>query len=300
MLDENTILEDEISVIKSIYGTEAFHEHEHLPLTYDLIVGEAFHSLRHFKNLKLTVSFSKDYPFSMPEFKFHQSITLENPLSLASKLNKEIFEEFKRIFTPGEEVLYLWLTFLEEYLIRNLPTPEELNVPWKVTPTNSKGAITPILEKGEEKSTEALACSYTGPQIYSSAPIEDRKSVFVAHCAKVHSTEEVKKVINFLLEDRKIAKATHNISAYRILNSDNTVNQDNDDDGETAAGSRLQHLLQVLNVKNVLVVVSRWYGGIQLGPDRFKHINNAARNILEERGFINHPTRETKANRKRN
>jgi putative IMPACT (imprinted ancient) family translation regulator len=47
------------------------------------------------------------------------------------------------------------------------------------------------------------------------------------------------------------------------------VIQDNDDDGETAAGSRLAHLLQVMEVRDVCVVVSRWYGGIKLGPDRF-------------------------------
>jgi hypothetical protein len=28
--------------------------------------------------------------------------------------------------------------------------------------------------------------------------------------------------------------------------------------------------------------VSRWYGGIHLGPDRFKHINNCARNVLQD------------------
>lgn len=38
---------------------------------------------------------------------------------------------------------------------------------------------------------------------------------------------------------------------------------------------------------NVAVVVSRWYGGIQLGPDRFKHINNATRFVScsEDRVF---------------
>lgn len=43
--------------------------------------------------------------------------------------------------------------------------------------------------------------------------------------------------------------------------------------------------LQILDVRNVLVVVSRWYGGILLGPDRFKHINNCARNILVQEGY---------------
>ncbi|XP_007246228.2 protein IMPACT isoform X3 [Astyanax mexicanus] len=42
---------------------------------------------------------------------------------------------------------------------------------------------------------------------------------------------------------------------------------------------------QILDVRNVLVVVSRWYGGILLGPDRFKHINNCARNILVQEGY---------------
>lgn len=42
---------------------------------------------------------------------------------------------------------------------------------------------------------------------------------------------------------------------------------------------------QILDVRNVLVVVSRWYGGILLGPDRFKHINNCARNLLVDEGY---------------
>ena len=47
------------------------------------------------------------------------------------------------------------------------------------------------------------------------------------------------------------------------------------------AGSRLLHLLNMMNVNNTLVVVTRWYGGIHLGGDRWKHINNVARNSIE-------------------
>ena len=78
---------------------------------------------------------------------------------------------------------------------------------------------------------------------------------------------------------------------------------DNDDDGESAAGGRLAHLLQILvshrlcwlivplefylqDVKDVLVVVTRYFGGTLLGADRFKHINQAARDALELGGFI--------------
>lgn len=39
-------------------------------------------------------------------------------------------------------------------------------------------------------------------------------------------------------------------------------------------------------INNVLLVVTRWFGGTHLGPDRFKHINHAARNALEMGGFL--------------
>lgn len=89
-----------------------------------------------------------------------------------------------------------------------------------------------------------------------------------------------------LVQNRKIANATHNITAYRIVQNNGVTLQDSDDDGEAQAGGRLLHLLQILGLENVMVIVSRWYGGIHLGPDRFRHINNAARNVLEKAGLI--------------
>lgn len=103
-------------------------------------------------------------------------------------------------------------------------------------------------------------------------------------------------VLARLYENKKIASATHNIYAYRIYCEDKqTFLQDCEDDGETAAGGRLLHLMEILNVRNVIVVVSRWYGGILLGPDRFKHINNCARNILVEKNYTNLPEESSKA-----
>jgi hypothetical protein len=39
-------------------------------------------------------------------------------------------------------------------------------------------------------------------------------------------------------------------------------------------------------VQGAVVVVSRWFGGILLGPARFGLINNTARQLLEQTGFI--------------
>ncbi len=132
-------------------------------------------------------------------------------------------------------------------------------------------------------------------EIISGEPIVDRKSTFQAHVACVTKEREVQLVMQKLRENRKIARASHNIMAYRIEGRQpGTFLQDNDDDGENEAGGRLMHLLQILDAKNVIVVVSRWYGGILLGPDRFKHYNNCAREVIVNTGF-SIPNQKTEA-----
>lgn len=133
------------------------------------------------------------------------------------------------------------------------------------------------------------------PIIAHGESVVDRKSVFQGHCAAVTRVEHVQIFLSKLKENKKIENAFHNMWAYRIDKSDPSARlgtksasilQDCDDDGEQAAGGRLLSLLQILNVVNVMVVVTRWYGGIQLGPARFKHINNAARDSLVKGGFV--------------
>jgi Uncharacterized protein family UPF0029 len=40
-----------------------------------------------------------------------------------------------------------------------------------------------------------------------------------------------------------------------------------------------------VQVRDVIVVVSRWFGGTLLGPMRFTLINNTARILLEDCGY---------------
>lgn len=129
--------------------------------------------------------------------------------------------------------------------------------------------------------------------------VTEKKSVFLARAAHVTSLAQAQAFLDHLTAtDKKAAVATHNISAWRIkqkkdVGSENsadpdtaeTVVQDYDDDGETAAGGRLLHVMQLMDVWNVLVVVSRWYGGIHLGPARFRLINDVGRDALVKGGF---------------
>uniref|UniRef100_A0A7E4VEM3 UPF0029 domain-containing protein n=1 Tax=Panagrellus redivivus TaxID=6233 RepID=A0A7E4VEM3_PANRE len=126
------------------------------------------------------------------------------------------------------------------------------------------------------------------PEIYGTDTLLDRKSVFQAHIARIDSKEQAMAVLDTLMSNTKIARATHRIYAYRTFvtkDGRNLALHDCEDDGEHGAGAKLLQLLENMDVRDVMVVVTRWYGGIHLGPDRFKHILNKARQVILESGL---------------
>ena len=133
-----------------------------------------------------------------------------------------------------------------------------------------------------------------------SVPIVDNKSTFVAHVAPVTSPDQARLyVAQLLASDRRIRDATHNMTAWRIRGGGpNGVSyQDCDDDGETAAGGRLLHLMQLMEIWDAMVVVTRWYGGVKLGPRRFAVINAAARDGFVRAGMVVEKEKEKKKGR---
>ena len=124
-------------------------------------------------------------------------------------------------------------------------------------------------------------------------PLIDRKSTFRAQAIRVNSVEEVQEALRILYLNPKIEEATHNMYAYRIVREGAPTITDHDDDGEDCAGSRMALLLDRTQARNVLIVVSRWYGGVKLGPDRFRHINTVSLALLEAHNFID-PNRHDK------
>ncbi|XP_070798437.1 protein IMPACT isoform X1 [Pituophis catenifer annectens] len=244
--------------------------------------------------LNLQVILPPEYPTSAPP------IYQLNAPWILQKEYAELANHLEEIYVQnlGESILYLWVEKIREILIEksqssesvgsdnkkiteetDVDYEEEFALEYELLPDCT--AIKLNFDLSEKKDEEL-------PPIYHGNPITDRRSTFQAHLAPVVCLKQVKNILAELYKNKKIASATHNIYAYRIYCEDKqTFLQDCEDDGETAAGGRLLHLMQILNVHNVLVVVSRWYGGILLGPDRFKHINNCARNILVEQNYSN-------------
>lgn len=256
--------QEEIEALNSIYEEFIVLDSERsLTITVDCATGQ---------NAQLSVSLPQDYPSSAPP-----TYSLFAPF-LTTVEKQKISLDFDQQYLDnlGESVIFLWVECLREFL-QNRTSLE--------TSSNDDAENDAMISE-EIQLIEALKESRITtqcPEIVTGDTIEDRRSVFQGHTAVVKSLDEVKLVIDKLYENKKIAQAAHNIYAYRIFHKEkNTWLSDCEDDGEDAAGGRLLHLLEILDVVDRLVVVTRWYGGILLGPDRFKHINNAARSVIQQ------------------
>lgn len=171
----------------------------------------------------------------------------------------------------------------EKNLTSNVPDVEE----------DKDKKVSGLHESWEDLSSSIPPSIPEGLEIIEAEPIVDRKSAFVGRACRITDPSQVPLILAHLMSDKRIARAAHPIINAWRCQVGGVLHQDNDDDGETAAGGRLAHLLQILEVNNVLVVVTRYFGGILLGPDRFKHINQAARNALELGGFLDNNVVET-------
>ena len=92
----------------------------------------------------------------------------------------------------------------------------------------------------------------------------EKKSRFIANLMYVESKLDAETKIKEL--KKKYHDARHNCFAFRVL-EDDSVYEKSSDDGEPSgtAGAPMLNILQKNNLCNVLVVVTRYFGGILLG-----------------------------------
>ena len=115
--------------------------------------------------------------------------------------------------------------------------------------------------------------------VFRSGKIQDRSSTFIGLYSPTRSAKS-------LQTEPDISSASHRIVAWRTPSSQTLLSSHkriydtgHDDDGEKYAGRKLENLLSNSDVTGT-VVVARWYGGILLGPVRFTHIEECAREAI--------------------
>lgn len=99
---------------------------------------------------------------------------------------------------------------------------------------------------------------------HAQAEIVEKKSKFIANVYFVQSKEEAENRIKEI--KKRYYDARHNCSSYRVIEEGNIIEKANDD-GEPSgtAGGPMLNILQKNNLCNIVVVVTRYFGGILLG-----------------------------------
>lgn len=112
-----------------------------------------------------------------------------------------------------------------------------------------------------------------------------KKSKFIASLARTNTVEEANDFIKKI--SKKYHDATHNTYAYTIgLNDDQVKASDNGEPSGTAGIPELK-ALQLMNLKNITVVVTRYFGGIKLGAGGLiRAYSNSVTEAVEHIGVV--------------
>lgn len=191
--------------------------------------------------IELFLSFDQAYPVETPRILSASGITKPEVEAVLSDL-------------AGIEVLFVLLSTLQEKIQKD--------------------------EALEEQAPEDVAQQPT--DWFVGEPVHDRKSIMIGRACVIASKTDLDAALNSINSNKDLQKATHPcIWACRYKDESGRLVKAHEDDGESAAGSRLAFLLEVTQTEQALVVVSRWYGGINLGPRRFHDILTAGRSALD-------------------
>lgn len=98
----------------------------------------------------------------------------------------------------------------------------------------------------------------------STAEVVEKKSKFIANVFYVESRKEAEGLIKQI--NKKYHDARHNCYAYRIFAKEGIIEKASDD-GEPSgtAGAPMLNILSKKELTNILVIVTRYFGGILLG-----------------------------------
>ncbi|NJS39295.1 MAG: YigZ family protein [Rhodobacteraceae bacterium] len=119
--------------------------------------------------------------------------------------------------------------------------------------------------------------------------LRDRGSRYAAAVGVVRNRAEIDAFLAALRSRRRFAKATHH-SWAAVLSEGGPLKND---DGEAGAGAVILKMLEREGLADHIVTVSRWYGGVHLGGDRFAHIVTCTRAVLAaQRTTLDGPARD--------
>jgi uncharacterized YigZ family protein len=112
-----------------------------------------------------------------------------------------------------------------------------------------------------------------------------QKSRFIAHVQRAESEQEAQDFIQTIKKQHW--NATHNCSAYLIGEHDQIQKANDDGEPSGTAGVPILEVLKKRNLKDTVVVVTRYFGGIKLGAGGLiRAYGKAASEGLDAAGIV--------------
>lgn len=128
--------------------------------------------------------------------------------------------------------------------------------------------------------------AYTTLNTLGTSEEEIRNSVFIGYASPVKDEKEARDFIQMVKS--RHADADHNVYAY-VIKSDKNLAIKYDDDGEPAgsSGKPIYKVLEMKELNNVAVVVTRYFWGIKLGFGGLaKAYRETAAKAIENAGYL--------------
>lgn len=112
--------------------------------------------------------------------------------------------------------------------------------------------------------------------------IIDRKSKYTVVAFRISDVSDVKLRFKELKADDYFRKASHNSYSYRVSQDNGSIIEWKNDDWEQWAWLCILRELQRENATGIMMIVTRYFWGIQLHNDRFKNVIDACKIFFEQ------------------
>ena len=122
---------------------------------------------------------------------------------------------------------------------------------------------------------------------------EEKKSKFIGYIKPVSTVNEAENFIKSIKELHP--DATHNVPLFRVIENGQEYFKYNDDgEPSNTAGKPMAEILNILDIYNIALVATRYFGGIKLGAGGLiRNYAKTAKLVINKAGIVDYIEKST-------
>ncbi|KAL6875177.1 hypothetical protein J3F83DRAFT_730183 [Trichoderma novae-zelandiae] len=216
--------------------------------------------------------------FTMPEQPPSSRLSLAQAVVSANSRSKAISIGIEKAPVSGEAPIPTGQPTVS-VLGREIPVLKRGGYTWSDESQQSSSSA----DAASSSSSTAAAPATPNSVWATSKTLASKGSVFVAHAAPITAPSMRSNLMKILFNQYPDLEKTADHVAWAIrttFGGSSLVQEASFDDGEAGCGKFMLGLLRESNITNTIVVLARWYGGVMLGPDRWRLMRECLNDAL--------------------